>query len=151
MKKNQFFVSKMTRTWWILIWALKSLKNLHSDWSLSFDLKRKKNLFVVWKMTWRIWQIFIRTLSKCQNWHFHGILLSKVQNAWARNLQTSYVWWHWVLPFQNWHKEFDKFWLEHLSLKNLHFNGLLLNKLYNFWAKKIQRSYISWHYRVMTD
>ena len=24
----------MTRIWWILIWALKSLKNLHFDWSL---------------------------------------------------------------------------------------------------------------------
>ena len=26
------------------------------------------------------------------------------------------------------------------SLKNLHFNGLLLNKVYNVWAKKVQRS-----------
>ena len=34
LKKNLFFVSKMTRIWWILIWALKSLKNLHFDWSL---------------------------------------------------------------------------------------------------------------------
>ena len=29
------------------------------------------------------------------------------------------------------------------SLKNLHFNGLLLNKVYNVWAKKVQRSYVS--------
>ena len=28
------------------------------------------------------------------------------------------------------------------SLKNLHFNGLLLNKVYNVWAKKAQRSMI---------
>ena len=34
MKKKQFFVSKMTRIWWILIQALKSLKNLHFFWSL---------------------------------------------------------------------------------------------------------------------
>ena len=34
LKKNQFFVSKITRIWWILIRALKSLKNLHFDWSL---------------------------------------------------------------------------------------------------------------------
>ena len=34
LKKNLFFFSKMTRTWWILIRALKSLKNLHFDWSL---------------------------------------------------------------------------------------------------------------------
>ena len=27
---------------------------------------------------------------KCQNWYFHGILLSKVEYAWATNLQRSY-------------------------------------------------------------
>ena len=31
LKRNLFFVSKMTRIWWILIWALKSLKNLHFE------------------------------------------------------------------------------------------------------------------------
>ena len=28
---------------------------------------------------------------KSQNWDFDGILLSKVENAWAENLQRSYV------------------------------------------------------------
>ena len=31
------------------------------------------------------------------------------------------------------------------SLKNLHFYGLFLTKVYNFLAKKVQRSYISWY------
>ena len=35
-KKNQFVISKMTIIWWILIRALKSLKNWHFDWSLAF-------------------------------------------------------------------------------------------------------------------
>ena len=35
------------------------------------------------------------------------------------------------------------------SLKNLHFNGLLVTTVYNVWAKTIQRSYLSWHRRVM--
>ena len=94
LKKNQFVVSKMARIWWMLIWALKSLKNLIGPFHakcIAFDLKRKKTLLVVWKMTRRIWQIFIRTLLKRQNWHFHGVILSKVQNAWAKNLQMSYV------------------------------------------------------------
>ena len=26
---------------------------------------------------------------KCQNWYFHGILLSNVKNAWAANLKGS--------------------------------------------------------------
>ena len=34
LKRNLFFVPKMTIVWWILIRALKSLKNLRHDWSL---------------------------------------------------------------------------------------------------------------------
>ena len=36
------------------------------------------------------------------------------------------------------------------SLKNLHFNTLL-GKLHLFWTKKIQRSYLSWHWSVMQN
>ena len=74
LKRKLFFVSKLTRIWWILIWALKSLKKLHFDWSLLckvynvwpkkvqrsiFHDKRvtqnlNKNWPVVWKMTWGI-------------------------------------------------------------------------------------------------
>ena len=59
---------------------------------------------------------------KCQHWEFDRILLRKVENAWTKNLQRSYV----ItlkndakclgeidLPFQNWHEEFDKFWPKH--------------------------------------
>ena len=67
-----------------MIQTLKSVKNLHFDWSrlckvysawpknvrrsnLSWHWrvrqKLKKNWFVVWKMTWRIWQIFSRVLE----------------------------------------------------------------------------------------
>ena len=111
LKKNLFLVSKMTRIWWISIRALKCLKNWHFDWSLlrkvynvwpkqvqrsyiSWHWKvmqnLKKNWLVVWKMTWWIWQILIRTTWNCQKWYFHGILMSKVENAWATNLQRSY-------------------------------------------------------------
>ena len=34
---------------------------------------------------------FHQNIGKCQNWYFHGIILSKVENTWAKNLQTSYV------------------------------------------------------------
>ena len=75
----RFFVSKMTRIWWILIRALKSLKNFRFDWSLlckvynvwpkkvqrrynswhfSVMQNLKKNWLVVWKITRGIWQIF---------------------------------------------------------------------------------------------
>ena len=36
---------------------------------------------------------------------------------------------------QNWHEEFKKFFTQALeNLKKLHFNGLLLTKVYNAWA-----------------
>ena len=88
LKKN-WFVSKMTRIWWILIRALKSLKNLHFDWSLLCKVYNvwpkkvqrsylswhwrvmqnlKKNWLVAWKITWGIWQIFIKTLESVTVW-----------------------------------------------------------------------------------
>ena len=98
LKKNQFFVSKITRIWWILIRALKSLKNLHFDWSLLCKVYNvwpkkvqrsyiswhwrvmqnlKKNWLVVWKMTWGIWQIFIRTLESVKIGVFMGSFCPK--------------------------------------------------------------------------
>ena len=37
------------------------------------------------------------------------------------------------------------------SLKDFHFNGLLLSKVYIVWTKKVERSYLSWHWRVMQN
>ena len=34
---------------------------------------------------------FHQNTWKCQNWYFHGVLFSKVENTWAKNLQRSYV------------------------------------------------------------
>ena len=59
------------------------------------------------------------------------------------------------LSFQNWRKQFDKFWPEHSKVLKIftligpfytffHFNRLLL---YIFWAKKVQRGYLSWNWR----
>ena len=37
------------------------------------------------------------------------------------------------------------------SLKNLHFDWFLLCKILNVSPKKVQRSYLSWHWRVMQN
>ena len=34
------------------------------------------------------------------------------------------------------------------NLKNFQVNGLLLSKVYIVWAKKVQRNYFSWHWKV---
>ena len=36
-------------------------------------------------------------------------------------------------------------------LKSLQFNGLFLIKVYNVWAKKVQRSYVRWHWRLIQN
>ena len=92
---------------------------------------------------------------------FYGILISKGENLWAYSLQKSYVSWHWRMM-----KNLKRNWLvvskltlgiwEILtraleSLKNLHFDGFLLTKVYNIWAKKVQKSYLSWHWKVMQN
>ena len=75
--------------WKYIKFQLKKVWRSYVSWYQRVVQNLKKNLFFVSKMT-RIWQIFIRTLEKCQNRYFHGILLSKVENVWATNLQRSY-------------------------------------------------------------
>ena len=83
-RKTDLLFQVMTKIWWILTWALKSLKNLHFHWFLLCKVfnvwpkkvqrsylswhwrvmqNLKKNWFVVWKMTWGIWKIFTRALE----------------------------------------------------------------------------------------
>ena len=96
------------------------------------------------KLTWGVWQIFA---WKSPNWDLclqNAILLSKVENVWA--LQGSYVSSQWRVMQKlkrNWLVSSKLTWgiwqiltWALKNLKNLHFNGLLLNKVYNFWAKR---------------
>ena len=36
-------------------------------------------------------------------------------------------------------------------LKNFHFDWLLLCKVYNVWTKQVQRSFLSWHWKMMQN
>ena len=126
------------------VWPKKSRGVSYLSWHWRVMENLKKNWLVVWKMTWGIWQIFTRALEKSQNWDFDGILLSKVENVWASTLQSSYVSWQWRMMQnlkRNWLVVSKLTWgiwriltRTLKSLKNLHFNGLLLNKVYNVWA-----------------
>ena len=61
------------------------------------------------------------------------------------------IWRKTDFSFQKW-QEFGEFWSEHSKrLKNLHFDWFLLCKVFNVWPKKVQRSYLSWHWRVMQN
>ena len=83
---------------------------------------------------------FHQNTWKCQNWSFHGVLLSKVENAWASTYRgvmcnDTEEWWKiWRgidLLFQNWHKEFDEFWFENLKVSKIY------TLMRCFWPKYI--------------
>ena len=92
---------------------------------------------------------FHQNTWKCQNWYFHGILLFKVENAWATNYMSyrgvisndTEEWWKiWReidLSFQNWHKEFDEFWLQNSKVSKIYtFMGCFLPNYIMFELKK---------------
>ena len=99
LNKNWFLVRKMTQIWSILTRALWSLKNLLFDWFLLC------NVYNVWPKNAKLKESLtcglendMRNLAnshqstwKCQNCDIDGILVSNVENAWAINLQRSYV------------------------------------------------------------
>ena len=59
------------------------------------------------------------------------------------------IWGGTDLYFEKWHEEFGEFWPNTRKSQNLHFNGLLLTKVCNGWAKKVQKSSVSWYWRVI--
>ena len=100
-----------------------------------------------------------QSTRKYQNWNFDRILLPKVENVSLYNLQRSYVSWQWRMI-----KKLKRNWLVALkltwgtsriltraleSLKNLCFEWLLVAKVFIVWATKVQRSYLSQHWRDM--
>ena len=127
--------------------------------TLKSDAKFEEKLTCCLENDMRNFANFHQSTWKCQNWNFDGILLSKVENIWASNLQRSCVSWQWRMVQKlkrNWLAVLKLTWgtsqiltraLE--SLKNLCFNWLLVTKVYIVWATKVQRSYLSWHWRDM--
>ena len=60
------------------VWPKKVQRNYISwHWRLMQNLKKKKNWLVVWKMTWGIWQSFIRTLENVKIGTFMGFFYPK--------------------------------------------------------------------------
>ena len=98
---------------------------------------------------------FYQSTRKSQNWDFDRILLCKIENYGASNLQRSYVSRQWK-EMQNLRRswlavskltpKFDKFWPKHWNAsKKFHF------KVYNIWPKKAQEIYVWWHCRLMQN
>ena len=102
-------------------------------------------------MTWEIWQIFSRAIKiGILMWSFNPNL-KKYELQIHRgviyhdNEELCKIWTGTDLSFQSWHEEFDEFWLEHLKVSKVFI--LMGCKVYIVWAKKVQRSYLSWNWR----
>ena len=141
----------MTKMWWILIWVLKSRKNLLFDWfflvvfnlkTLSFMTLESDAKFVVWKRTWGICQIYTRTLESLKIGTSIGFFCPKSKiyelkiyrgvgeggGSMCHDNDGSGIWRILIRALKH--------------LKNVHLTGLSLTKIYNVWAKKVQDLYL---------
>ena len=104
---------------------------------------------------------FHQSSGKSQNWDFDGILSSKVEKVWLWNLQRSYVSWQWRIIQNlkmNWVVISKLTWrIEQIltraleNLKKLLFNWLLWPKYITFELRKVPRSYVWWHWRLIQN
>ena len=146
LKVSKFF--PLMGSFWdkYILFELKKVQRSYLPWHWRVMQNLKRNWLVVSKLTWEIWQILTRALESLRNFHFNGLLLSKVYIVPAKKVNRSYLSWHWRVMQnlkRNWLVVSKLTWgiwriltqaLE--SLKNFHFNRLLLSKVYIVWAKK---------------
>ena len=136
LKRIWLFNSKLIwGIWRILTRAVENLKNLNFNELLltkAYNVWAKKKYREVmfdctedWYKIWRKTDLYFlkwheefgkfspEHVRKCKNWVFSWVLLSKVENVWAWNLQGSHVPWEWSmvqnlkgidLSIQNWHE-----------------------------------------------
>ena len=138
-------------------------ENLHFDGLLFPNHIRvkqslKKHWILVPKMTWGTWRNLIRAVANlkictlmCYFCRKYIIFQPKEYRAVrCHNTEEWYKIWRGTdLCFEKWQEEFDEFWPNTWKSQNLHFNGLLWTRVYNDWAKKLHRNYVSWQWKAM--
>ena len=99
---------------------------------------------MVSNLTWAVLWIFTQPL-KSTKFCIDGLFLFKVYEVWTKEIQKSYLSWHWAvikltLWFQRWHEELGDLSLEHSNSEKLYIDGLFLLKAYNVSARKFHRN-----------
>ena len=94
------------------------------------------------------------------NLYFERLVLLKLYEILAKKVQRGYASWPWRL-MQNSKKNWSVvsnmrriWWIVTWSLenfKNLHIHWFLLCKVFNIWPKKVQKSRLSWHWKMMQN
>ena len=94
---------------------------------------------------------------KSNNFHFDGLFCRKHIKFWKKKYRTLIsldtgewckFWRKTGSWFQKWRDEFD-FKMSSGKSKNLHFDVLILLRAYKVSAKKMEKGYLSWHWRVI--
>ena len=126
--------AKFKRNWLVILKLARHFTNF--DPSILY-LKVSK-IFILMCSFWAMYLLFElkKVLRSYLSWHWRGIQ-NLERNRFVVSKLTYGIW-----QTLTWALE---------SLENCHFNGLLLRKIYIFWAKKVQTSYLSWHWRVMQN
>ena len=123
LKRNSLVVSKLTwGIWQILTWALKIFKKICTVMGSFYPKKKIHELKIYRGIMCHDNEEWCK-ISK-RNW----LVVSKL----IRGIWLILTW----APKR---------------LKDLHFNGLFFIKVYNLWAKTVQRSYVWWHWRLIQN
>ena len=152
---DKFFLSKVYK-----ISARKFQRN-YVPVTLKGDAKFKEKLTCGLRNNRRNLVNFHASRQNSWNLHFDGLFLTKAYRVSAKKVQKSYFSWHWRMMEslkKNWlfgskndMRNLVNFHPTTQKVQKFHFDWLFLSKVYEVWAKKIQRCYISWHWTVMQN
>ena len=130
-----------------LSWHWTVMQNLNKPWPCGF------------KNDMRNWVNFHYNAQKSEKLYIDGLFLSKGYVL-ARNFQRNYVLWHWrvynakfkgklTCGLKNDIRNLVNFHASSWKSQNWHFDWIRLSKAYKYLDEKVQKSYVSWHWRVM--
>ena len=132
-------------------WDLTSLYFFSLNF-IYFQEKEPIKVQIWWNFTWAVESLKFCTLmgSFCPN-HIkfqlkkYRRVISHDTEVWCKVHRKT------DLEFQKWHEKLGELSLKHSEVWKLYFDGLFLPKAYNVSARKFQRNYVSWHWRVMQN
>ena len=176
LKKNWLVVSNMTSgIWWIFTqsftlmayscpkymrFELGKIQRLYLSWHWTVVQSLKKPNLVVSEMAWGIgWTLIIKAPKslKIVLWWVLFVqsiycFSQKLSEELCVMTQKGVAKFKWKLPCgmkNDIRNSMVHFYASSWKSKNLHFDWILLSKVYKYLDKKVRKSYVSWHWRVM--
>ena len=124
-------------------------------WRVMRSLKKNWLVVSLSSLTWRIWWIFIRSFKSQMAWRIGSTFITALKSLKNCTLTGSFC------PKRIFHRGYicvmtlkgDAKFKEKLTcglrndIRNLHFDWILLSKAGKYLDEKIQKSYVSWHWR----